>query len=222
MGEAYYAYEGRVWQRWETDEPLAEQNLMRRIVQLTRVRANPVPTIRRFTAPDIGAFPLLFLSDPGWMVLSDKEKASAAQFLGSGGVIWADDFWGQGEWRNFADLITEILHGRQWREITVDEPIFHIVYDLHSMPQIPAEPYATPGGSTFERYNGHKSPIGADESPHLRGWFDDDGRLMVIATYNTDLGDGFEREAYGKWYFETFSTRAYMLGANILTYVMTH
>jgi hypothetical protein len=36
------------------------------------------------------------------------------------------------------------------------------------------------------------------------------------------LGDGFEREAFGEWYFETFSTKAYMLGTNIVTYALTH
>jgi hypothetical protein len=222
MGEAYYVYEDRLWQRWETDAPAAEENLLRRLPQLTRIRVNPVPAVRRFTARDLGDFPLVFVSDPGWMVLSPDEMTAIARYLERGGVIWVDDFWGEGEWRQFADLMTTILRGRQWREIEPDEPIFHMVFDLNEMPQIPALPYAAPGGSTFERNNGHKPPVGSDEAPHLRGWFDDAGRLMVVATYNTDLGDGFEREAYGEWYFETFSTRAYMLGVNLIVYAMTH
>ena len=165
---------------------------------------------------------MLFISDPGWMVLTEEERAALGRYLERGGVLWADDFWGEAEWVQFADAITGILHGRQWRDITPDEPIFHIVFDIDAMPQIPALPFAAPGASTFERNAGHKYPMGGDEAPHLRGWFDENGRLMVIATYNTDLGDGFEREAYGRWYFETFSTRAYMLGVNIITYAMTH
>ena len=222
MGEAYYAYDGRVWQRWETDTPAAEENLLHRLAQLTRIYVNRSPSVRRFTARDLGDFPLLWISDPGWMVLSGEERAALARYLEDGGMIWVDDFWGDAEWQQFANLMTEILQGRQWRDITPSEPIFHIVFDLNEMPQIPALPFASPGASTFERNGGHKFPMGSDESPHLRGWFDDDGRLMVVATHNTDLGDGFEREAFGQWYFETFSTKAYMLGVNIITYAITH
>jgi hypothetical protein len=45
---------------------------------------------------------------------------------------------------------------------------------------------------------------------------------MVLASHNTDMGDGFEREAYGQWYFERYSTRAYALAANIIVYALTH
>jgi hypothetical protein len=56
----------------------------------------------------------------------------------------------------------------------------------------------------------------------MRAWLDDDGRIMVLATHNTDVGDGWEREAYGEWYFETFSTKSYMVGVNVVIYAMTH
>jgi hypothetical protein len=45
---------------------------------------------------------------------------------------------------------------------------------------------------------------------------------MALATHNSDTGDGWEREAYGLWYFETYSTQAYMIGTNIVVYAMTH
>ena len=56
----------------------------------------------------------------------------------------------------------------------------------------------------------------------MRAWLDDDGRMMVLATHNTDIADGWEREAYGQWYFETFSTKSYMVGVNVVVYAMTH
>ncbi len=52
---------------------------------------------------------------------------------------------------------------------------------------------------------------------------DDKGRIMVIATYNTDNGDGWEREAEDNYFFHEFSEkRAYPLAVNILFYLMTH
>ena len=43
-----------------------------------------------------------------------------------------------------------------------------------------------------------------------------------LATHNTDIGDGWEREAYGQWFFEKFSTKSYMVGVNVVVYAMTH
>ena len=63
---------------------------------------------------------------------------------------------------------------------------------------------------------------GSLEQATMRGYFDDDGRLMVIGTHNTDVADGWEREAYGQWYFERFSSKSYRLGVNVYTYVLTH
>ena len=222
MGEAYYPYDGRVWARWETDFPLGDDNIAHRLTQLTRIKANPTAAGRLLTAPDLGDFPLLFMSDPGWMVLSPQEKAALARYLANGGFLWVDDFWGDAEWRQLEESMREVLPGREWRALTPEHPIFHQVFDLNEMPQIPAIEWAAARGSTAEYDAGHKYPIGSLDEPQMRAWVDDDGRIMVLATHNTDIGDGWEREAYGQWFFENFSTKSYMVGVNVVVYAMTH
>jgi uncharacterized protein DUF4159 len=223
MGEAYYAYDGRVWARWETDFPEGDDNFGHRLGQLTRIQVAKFASSRMLTAPDLGDFPLLYMSDPGYMVVSKEEKAALARYLANGGFVWCDDFWGDAEWQQFADVMRQVLPGREWRTLTPDHPIFHTVFDLNDgMPQIPALPFASPGGSTAEPPGAHKFPAGSLDNPEMRAWVDDDGRIMVLATHNTDVGDGWEREAYGEWYFETFSTKSYMVGVNVLIYAMTH
>jgi hypothetical protein len=222
MGEAYYAYDGRVWARWETDFPEGDDNFGRRIEQLTRIQVAKFASSRMLTAPDLGDFPLLYMSDPGYMVVSAEEKAAFTRYLANGGFVWVDDFWGDAEWAQFADVMREVLPGREWRVLTPEHPIFHTVFDLNEMPQIPALPFASPGGSTAESPGAHKFPAGSLDEPQMRAWLDDDGRIMVLATHNTDVGDGWEREAYGEWYFETFSTKSYMVGVNVVVYAMTH
>jgi hypothetical protein len=223
MGEAYYAYDGRVWARWETDFPEGDDNFSHRLAQLTRIQVAKVASSRMLTAPDLGDFPLLYMSDPGYMVVSKEEKAAFARYLANGGFVWCDDFWGDAEWQQFADVMREVLPGREWRVLSADHPIFHTVFDLNDgMPQIPALPFASPGGSTAESPGAHKFPAGSLDTPEMRAWLDDDGRIMVLATHNTDVGDGWEREAYGEWYFETFSTKSYMVGVNVVIYAMTH
>jgi hypothetical protein len=223
MGEAYYAYDGRVWARWETDFPEGDDNFSHRLGQLTRIQTAKFASSRMLTAPDLGDFPLLYMSDPGYMVVSNEEKAALARYLANGGFVWCDDFWGDAEWQQFADVMRQVLPGREWRTLTPDHPIFHTVFDLNDgMPQIPALPFASPGGSTAESPGAHKFPAGSLDTPEMRAWLDDDGRIMVLATHNTDVGDGWEREAYGEWYFETFSTKSYMVGVNVVIYAMTH
>jgi hypothetical protein len=223
MGEAYYAYDSRVWARWETDFPEGDDNFGHRLAQLTRIPVAKFASSRMLTAPDLGDFPLLYMSDPGYMIVSPEERAAFARYLANGGFVWVDDFWGDAEWQQFADVMRQVLPGREWRVLTAEHPIFHTVFDLNDgMPQIPALPFASPGGSTAESPGAHKFPAGSLDEPQMRAWLDDDGRIMVLATHNTDVGDGWEREAYGEWYFETFSTKSYMVGVNVVVYAMTH
>jgi Domain of unknown function (DUF4159) len=222
MGEAYYAYDGRVWARWETDFPEGDDNFSHRLTQLTRIQVAPRASSRLLTAPDLGDFPMLYMSDPGYMVISEEERTAFENYLTRGGFVWVDDFWGDAEWQQFANVMRTVLPNREWRVLTPDHPIFHTVFDLSEMPQIPALPFASPGGSTAESPGAHKFPAGSLDKPEMRAWLDDDGRIMVLATHNTDVGDGWEREAYGDWYFETFSTRSYMVGVNVVVYAMTH
>jgi Domain of unknown function (DUF4159) len=223
MGEAFYVYDGRAWARWETDFPEGDDNLAHRLEKLTTIQVNDKAASRLLTAPDLGDFPLLFMSDPGWMRLSKPEKTALARYLENGGILWADDFWGDGEWQQFANTINDVLPGRDWQVLTAEHPIFHQVFDLNEMPQIPAVEFAARSGGRTAEYGGrHKPPVGSLDHAQMRAWLDEEGRIMVLATHNTDVGDGWEQEAYGDWYFEMFSTRAYMVGANVVVYAMTH
>ncbi len=221
-GEAYYAYDGRVWQRWQTDFPEADENFSFRLQQLTAILAKQKATSRRLTDPDLFDFPFIYMSDVGWMDLTAEERAALREYLARGGFLWVDDFWGQGEWRNFERAMRRILPDRRWRRIPDSHPILQTVFDLPSAPQVPARSFASPYGTSYEPAGMHRYPVGSLEQVNFRGYFDPDGRLMVVATHNTDIGDGWEREAYGQWYFETFSTKSYALGVNIIVYALTH
>jgi hypothetical protein len=223
IGEAYYQFEGRLWERWETDHPQAEQNLGKRLRQLTRIASAREPAVRRLTAADLGDFPLIFMSDVGYMRYTAEEATALRAYLTNGGFLWADDFWGDAEWAAFERFMREVLPRTQWRVLDESHPLFHIVFEIDRMPQIPARSFASPGlDYTAESPWAHRPPAGSLDVPTLRGWFDDQGRLMVIGTHNTDIADGWEREAYGQWYFERFSTLSYRMAVNVITYVMTH
>jgi hypothetical protein len=222
MGEAFYYFEGRVWARWETDFPQAEENFAQRLKELTRIDTAPKPALRRLTDPDLGDFPMVFMSDAGYLRFSDEEAAALGSYLRNGGFLWVDDFWGDAEWLSFERLMNEALPGVRWQELDVEHPVFHTVFDIDEMPQIPARSFADPWGPTDEPVFAHRYPQGSLKKATMRGFVDDQGRLLAIGTHNTDIADGWEREAYGQWYFERFSTLSYRLAVNVIVYVMTH
>ena len=218
-GESWYTFEGRDWERWETDYPDADENFLYRLAELTTLKPNPKSIVRRLTDEDLFDFPFIYMCDVGWMVLNGEEKQRLRAYLLQGGFLWVDDFWGDAEWDNFEEIMVDVLPETRWREVPVNHPIFSMVFPLKGCPLIPARIFAIQGWTTEPDWN-HKS--GGLEEAHCRGYFGRDGRLMVVATHNTDIGDGFEREAEGEWYFEKYSKSAYAIGINIVVYALTH
>jgi hypothetical protein len=58
--------------------------------------------------------------------------------------------------------------------------------------------------------------------PHARAFLDEHGRVLVLATHNTDYGDSWEREGEDPDYFLNFSVEGYAFGINVILYAMTH
>jgi hypothetical protein len=56
----------------------------------------------------------------------------------------------------------------------------------------------------------------------MRAIMDAEGRILVLMTHNTDIADGWEREADDPAFFALFSPPAYAIGINVLVWIMTH
>ena len=86
-------------------------------------------------------------------------------------------------------------------DVPLTHPIFHAVFDVDKVPQIPNVGLWRNAQLTSER--------GADSAePHFRGIADHKGRLMVVMTHNTDFGDAFERERTAPTTFAASRCRA--------------
>ncbi len=84
------------------------------------------------------------------------------------------------------------------------------------VPQVPSIQYwRRSGGATSERGSG-------SAVPHLRSIKDQNGRIIVLMSHNTDIADGWEREGEDEAFFFAFSPKAYALGINIILYALTH
>lgn len=210
------------WQRhskWATDYPDSDLNFSYRLQQLTSLKVDPNGKIMRLTDGELFNYPFLYMIEPGDLIFSEEEVKALRKYLLNGGFLMVDDFWGTNEFENFAYEFKRVFPNRELKELPLEHPIFHIVFDLKEKPQVPAIQVALEGrpyGITWER-----GEDGREVS--YKGVFDDKGRMMAIICHNTDLGDGWEREGENHWYFKNFSEKyAYPMGINILFYAMTH
>jgi hypothetical protein len=224
-GESWYHFEGRNWQRWETDYPRGELNLLIRLNELTSLRVNPEPIVLRLTDDALFDYPFIFMSDVGWQVLSRAERVRLKQYLDRGGFLWVDDFWGNAEWANFQRNMKGVAPNWSWQAIPAGHPILNAVYPMKQCPQIPARIFFETRGMMYDPHWVHRQPAGDDagvSTVHLIGLFNERGRMVAIATHNTDIADGWEREGEDREYFERFSINSYAIAINILFYAFTH
>jgi len=163
--------------------------------------------IVRLDSPDIFKYPFLYLSEPGFMTLNDKEIANLGEYIRRGGFIMADDFrtaeylHGPEELEVLRYYLKKALPDRELVRLDVNNPIFHVFYDVDTLNMDP--PYALP------------------RKPEFWGLTDEHGNLQLVANYNNDLGDFWKYLDEGQKPLKD-STRAIRIGMNYFIYAMTH
>ena len=215
---------------WSTDFPDSDMNLSFRLQQMTSLKVNPDGRFLRLNNKDLYNYPWIYMVEPGRLVLNEDEVKTLRDYLNNGGFLMADDFWGDLQWENFASEMKKVFPGREFKELEMDHPVFHTVFDLNMPKQRLQTPNVGDAMRSLDPNDSHYGMTWEDrsgpsaEEMHVRAIADDKGRLMVIATHNCDNGDGWERETVGDGaFFLAFSEkRAFPLGINIIVYAMTH
>lgn len=203
---------------WTTDLPDSDLNLSWRLQQLTAMKVDPDGRILRLTDPDLVDFPFIYIVEPGGLWLDDEEAGALRRYLLNGGFLWLDDFWGEREWENCAAVMARVFPERGFTELPLDHPLYHCVFDIKDKAQVPN---VGVGVASQWTHDTRERPDSGEV--HHRVIFDDRGRILVLATHNTDNGDGWEREGEDPYYFEHFSEKtAYPLAINVLFYILTH
>lgn len=208
---------------WYVDYPRADENLSIRLSQLTNIpvttvgEGEPVNIVLELSDAELFQCPFVMMTEPGGADLNAQEAAQLRSYLLKGGFLWADDFWGSHAWEWWSSQIAKALPPDEYPivELPLDHPIFHTLFDVKEIPQIPNIGLWVSSHLTSER--------GADSAEaHARAILDKKGRVMVFMTFNTDFGDSFERETESPDYFHRFSVPAYEIAADVLIYAFTH
>jgi len=189
-----------------TDYPDAEIHLLQGLTRLTRIETAADGVIVNLNNDDLMDYPWLYAVEVGYWYLNDLEAAQLREYLLRGGFLMVDDFWGSYEWATFFDSMVRVFPDRAIVEIPDDDPLLHVLYDLDQRIQIP-------GRSLTWEQDG--------DTPHWRGIYDDEDRLMVAINWNMDMGDAWEH-ADDAWYPEPMTALAYRFAINYVIYSMTH
>ncbi len=149
-------------------------------------------------SPDIFKYPFVHMTGHGRVFFSEAEAANLRKYLDAGGFLHIDDNYGLDKF--VRDEIRKIFPGEELRELPADFEIFHNYFDF-------------PGGlPKIHEHDGKR--------PQAFGIFRN-GRLVLLYTYETDLGDGWESYEVHHDPPEKHMA-ALKMGLNILYYVFTH
>ena len=181
---------------WSVDYPRADQNLTFRLSELTKIIVSRDIAgqynhlVIPLTDAELYRCPFIMMTEPGGAYFDADEAVALRGYLERGGFLWADDFWGDYAFEHLGQRDRKALPPYHYPivDLPISHPIFHMLYDMKRVPQIPSINFwGGTGGQTSER--GAGSAV-----PHVRAIFDESGRMMVLMTHNTDFGDAFERE----------------------------
>ncbi len=197
---------------WSIDFPDADMNFLRGVSRLTNIRVMSNPKIFRFDDERIFEYPFLYALETGqaggWD-LSLAELDNLREYLLRGGFLLIDDFWGEWQWDNFYRTFSLLFPERELVELKSDHEIFHCYYDIDGPQLIPALGNSQGRGEQGIDYASNYAIL------------DDEGRIMVLINWNSDMGDGWEH-TYHPAYPTKYANSAYQLGINYLIYSLTH
>jgi len=196
---------------WHHDYPSSDEFIVGLIHELTGIHVTPTSyKIVRLDTDEIFKYPFLYLSEPGFMVLNEKEIKNLGEYIRRGGFIMADDFRTANYLRGPEELevlryyLKRAVPERELVQLDIRHPVFHSFYDVDTLDMKPPYGEGIPGFV-----------------PQFWGMSDEQGNLQLIANYNNDIGDFWKYLDHGDKPLKD-SSRAIRLGIDYIMYAMTH
>jgi hypothetical protein len=214
---------------WRTDYPGADINFSIRLSELTKTDVKmlhgtgegdmPDPVAVRLTDDSLFQCPFILMEDAGTARFDGLQATRLREYLLKGGFLFVSDYHGTYAKEQFDEEIANVLPPNQYRRVDLtppDHPIWHTLYPVKAVIQMPSIQSWRRNGGTIEQRNNDGAP------PDETGIEDDHGRLMVVMIHNSDIPDGWEREGEDPDYFYRFSPDSYAVAIDIMMYAMTH
>ncbi|SHH53631.1 DUF4159 domain-containing protein [Winogradskyella jejuensis] len=150
------------------------------------------------SSTDIFQYPFLHMTGHGNVFFSDEDAENLRNYLFSGGFLHIDDNYGMEPY--ITKELKKVFPNKELVEIPKTHPIFNAAYEFpNGLPKI-------------HEHDG--------KAPQALGIFDE-GRLLLLFTFESDIGDGWEDpEVHNDP--EDVRLKALKMGANIMKYVFVN
>src|SRR5262245_46719441 len=193
-----YNREGQV--PWQHDYPYSEDLFLTMLKEVTGVHTDPESfQIVRLDSPEIFKYPFLYISEPGFMDLTDREVENFREYFNRGGFAMCDDFRAH-DLVNLELEMKRVFPNREMTRMQLSHQVFKSFYDIDSLEMAPP----------YDNY-----------IPEFWGLSDEKGRLIMIANQNNDFGEFWEYVDRGEMPFKP-GAQSFKFGVNYLIYAMTH
>jgi len=174
--------------------PTALPNLIRFCNQNIGTRINVKPQTVEVGSPDIFQYPFLHMTGHGNVFFSDNDAENLRDYLLSGGFLHIDDNYGMEPY--LKKELKKVFPDKDLIELPPDHPLFNQQYKFEK------------GLPKIHEHDGKR--------PQAFAIFDEE-RVILLFTYESDLGDGWENQEVHNDP-ENVRQKALQMGANIVQY----
>ena len=181
---------------WYCD-PSSIPNILNYLTKNTSIKADHDEYRIKLTTKELRGHPYLYMTGHGNIRFTDEEIIQLREYLMGGGFLHTDDNYGLNT--SFRREMKRVFPDRDFVELPHDHAIFHSYFDMPS------------GLPKIHEHDG--------KPPQLFALYNED-RIMVIYSYESDLGDGWEDEEVHNNPPE-LRVAALQMGVNIIYFALT-
>jgi len=181
---------------WYCD-PSSIPNILNYLTKNTSIKADHDEYRIKLTTKELRGHPYLYMTGHGNIRFTDEEIIQLREYLMGGGFLHTDDNYGLNT--SFRREMKRVFPDRDFVELPHDHAVFHSYFDMpNGLPKI-------------HEHDG--------KPPQLFALYNED-RIMVIYSYESDLGDGWEDEEVHNNSPE-LRVAALQMGVNIIYFALT-
>lgn len=181
---------------WYCD-PSSIPNILNYLTKNTSIKAAHDEYRIKLTTKELRGHPYLYMTGHGNIRFTDEEIIQLREYLMGGGFLHTDDNYGLNT--SFRREMKRVFPDRDFVELPHDHAVFHSYFDMpNGLPKI-------------HEHDG--------KPPQLFALYNED-RIMVIYSYESDLGDGWEDEEVHNNPPE-LRVAALQMGVNIIYFALT-
>ena len=181
---------------WYCD-PSSIPNLLSYLTKNTSIKDAHDEYRIKLTTKELRGHPYLYMTGHGNIRFTNEEIIQLREYLMGGGFLHTDDNYGLNT--SFRREMKRVFPDRDFVELPHDHAVFHSFFDMpNGLPKI-------------HEHDG--------KPPQLFALYNED-RIMVIYSYESDLGDGWEDEEVHNDPSE-LRVAALQMGVNIIYFALT-